>query len=124
MPFSMRLEDGVVVGTCSGTLVVEDAKAGATAVWSNPDWRGKPVVWDFRSAQFDVDAAGVREIAQFILTSQPVPPPKVALVTAREVDFGMARMLEAYRENPATEVQVFRDYDEASSWVRTLVKRS
>jgi hypothetical protein len=35
MPFSVRLEDGVVVGTCSGKLVVEDAKAGAMAVWDN-----------------------------------------------------------------------------------------
>jgi len=124
MPFSVRLEDGIVVGTCSGKLVVEDAKAGAMAVWNDPDFRGKPVVWDFRLAQLEVDAAGVREIAQFILTSQPVPPPKVALVTAREVDFGMARMLEAYRENPATEVQVFRDYEAASSWVKALLERS
>ena len=124
MPFSVRLEDGIVVGTCSGKLVVEDAKAGAMAVWNDPDFRGKPVVWDFRLAQLDVDAAGVREIAQFILTSQPDPPPKVALVTAREVDFGMARMLEAYRENPATEVQVFRDYEAASSWVKALLERS
>ena len=125
MPFSLRLEGGVVIGTCSGTLVVEDAKTGAMAFWNNPDWRGKPVVWDFRNAELDVDAAGVREIARFILTSQPSPPPpKVAFVTAREVDFGMARMLEAYRENRATEVHVFRDYEEASSWVRTLVERS
>ena len=34
----------------------------------------------------------VREIARFILNSQPSPPPpKVAFVTAREADFGMAR---------------------------------
>ena len=119
MPFSVQLEDGVVVGTCSGALMVEDAKAGATAVWNNPDWRGKPIVWDLRSAQLDVDAEGVRAIARFILTSQPSPPPpRVAFVTAREVDFGMARMLEAYRENRATEVHVFRDYEAASCWVR------
>jgi formylmethanofuran dehydrogenase subunit E-like metal-binding protein len=105
--------------------VVEDAKAGAMAVWDNPDFRGKPVVWDFRLAQLDVDAAGVREIARFILTYQSSsPPPKVAFVTAREVDFGMARMLETYRENRATEVHVFREYEPALSWVRPLVEGS
>jgi hypothetical protein len=115
----MRLEDGVVIGSCTGSLSLEDAKAGAMAYWQNPGWRGKPVVWDFRFARLDVDAAAVRQIAQFILTSQPSPPPsKVGFVTARDVDFGMARMFEAFREHAATEVHVFRDYEEASSWAR------
>ena len=68
MPFSMRMEDGVVVGTCSGVLGLDAAKA--------------------------------------------------EFVTARDVDFGMVRMVEVFRERPATEVHVFRDYDTALAWAR------
>ena len=39
-------------------------------------------------------------------------------MTARDVDFGMARMFEAFRGHPATQVHVFRDHEEASSWAR------
>jgi hypothetical protein len=119
MPFSMCMEAGVVIGTCSGVLGLDDAKAGASAVWENPDWRGKPLVWDFRSAELEFAAPQVRELAQFILDSQPSPPPpKVAFVTGRDVDFGMVRMFEVFRAGPSTEVRAFRDYDEALSWAR------
>jgi hypothetical protein len=125
MPFSMRLEDGAVVGTCSGDLGLEDARAGARAVWDNLEWRGLPVVWDLRSAQLKVGAADVREIAEFILGAQPSPPPsKVAFVTTQNVDFGMIRMFQVFREHPATKVRVFRDYEEALTWARARGARS
>ena len=83
MPFSMRIEPdaGIVIGTCSGTLGLDDAREGAMAVWGNPEWSDKPVVWDFRSASLDVRGPEVREIARFVLDRQPSsPPPKVAFV--------------------------------------------
>jgi len=43
-------------------------------------------------------------------------PQRVALVTGTDVDFGMARMFEAFREDFFTEVRVFGDYDEAVAW--------
>ena len=52
MPFSIQAEPGtgVVIGTGSGDLTLEDAKAGAETLWGNPEWRGKPVIWDLRAA--------------------------------------------------------------------------
>jgi hypothetical protein len=121
MPFSMQMdaEAGIVIVTCSGELGLSDAKEGAQTVWGKPEWSGRSIVFDFRSAQLDVRATEVREIARFILERQPAtPPPKIALVTSREVDFGLARMYEVLRQHPATEVRVFRDYEEAVSWAR------
>lgn len=123
MPCSMRFEaeENLVIATCSGSLGMKDAREGAAAVWENPEWRGKPIVWDFRQAELDVHGPEVRELAQFILERQPViPPSRVALVTAREADFGLARMFEVLRQNPATQVRVFRDYEEAVSWARSI----
>jgi len=119
MPFLLRLEpgSGVVVGTCTGPLNLADARKGAMTFWSNPEWSGRPVVWDFRNARFDIHAPEIRDVAQFILDNQPpAPPPRVAFVTIRDVDFGLARIFEVYREQPATTFRVFRDYDEAMAW--------
>jgi hypothetical protein len=122
MLFTVRFEPetDLVVATCSGILEMNDAKLGATVLWDNPEWSGKPVLWDLRSAQLDVRGSEVGEIAKYILKHQPaIPPPKVAFVTARDVDFDLVRMFQAVREHPSTQVKVFRDYEEAISWVRS-----
>jgi hypothetical protein len=125
MPFSLQLEpdSGIVIATCTGVFELSDAKEGAQAVWGNPQWSGRPIVWDFRSARLNFRPAEVRELAEFFLGHQPRnPPPKVAILTSRDSDFGLARMFEVFREHPATEVQIFRDHEEALSWARGEVK--
>jgi len=121
MTVSIRIESetGMAIATCSGVLRVSDAKASAAALWKAPGWSGDAVVWDFREAQFDFDRAGIREVADFVSSHQPATPPaRVAWVTLRDLDFGLARMFEVFREDPRTDFRVFRDYDEAISWAR------
>lgn len=114
-------ETGVAIICCSGVMGRADAEEGATALWRAPGWAGKSAIWDFRDARFDLSSAEVREMAQFILRHQPVPPPsRVAFVTGRDVDFGLARMYEAHREDSRTAFRVFRDYDEAVRWTGAL----
>ncbi|MFC1883805.1 hypothetical protein ACFL2O_03445 [Thermodesulfobacteriota bacterium] len=114
-------ETGVAIATCSGVLRSSDAQEGATALWKTPGWSGRSVVWDFREAQFDISSLDTQNIAQFILAHQPATPPlKVAFVTQRDLDFGLARVFDAYRDDPRTAFQVFRDYEEAISWARLL----
>jgi hypothetical protein len=119
MPVVVRFEPRaeVVIGEGSGALSIEEAKEGASRIWGNPEWLGKPIIWDLRSAQLDLSSPEVREIAQYILGRQPSSaPPRVAFVAVRDVDFGLMRMFAAFREHPSTEVRVFRDYDEALAW--------
>ena len=113
-------ETGLAIATCSGVLRLTDAQEGVAALWKTPGWLGKSAVWDFREAQFDVSSSNIREIAQFIFRYQPATPPsRVAWVTPRDVDFGLARMFEVFREDPRTDFRVFRDYDEAVCWARS-----
>lgn len=42
----------------------------------------------------------------------------VAIVVAREVEYGMARMYQELTELEHPNTQVFRDYEEALAWVR------
>lgn len=121
MIFSIRIEPetGVAIATCSGLLGPKDAREAVAALWANPGWPGRASVWDFREAQFDLSSREVRRTAEFVLQNQPAPPPsKVAFVTRRDVDFGMARMFEVFREDERTTFRVFRDFDEALRWAR------
>jgi hypothetical protein len=121
MGVSIQVEEetGVGIASCSGILRLGDAQEGAAALWENPDWLGTAAVWDFREARFDLSTSDVRRIARFIVETQPeMPPSRIAFVTARDLDFGMPRVFEVYREDPATEFRVFRDYPKALSWAR------
>jgi hypothetical protein len=121
MPFSVHVEpdSGLAIGTCTGVLRLDDAKAGATSLWSNPSWKGLAVVWDFRHAHLDTSSPEIFLLAQFIHDHQPSPgPARVAMVTGREVDYGQARIFEAFRARPPTEVRVFREFEEAVGWAR------
>jgi hypothetical protein len=120
MPISIRVDDetGVAAIACSGVLRVEDAVESAAALWKSPGWAGRAAAWDFREARFDMSSSDIQGIARFILQNQPTPPPeKVAFVTARDAEFGMARMFEVYRKAPGTDFRVFRSYEDAISWL-------
>jgi hypothetical protein len=123
MPYSIQMEPetGVAIGTCSGVLRINEAQEAVAALWKIPGSTGKPTVWDFREAQLDISSSGLRKLAQFVLENQPeTPPSKVAFVAGRDLDFGMSRMFEVFREDPRTAFRVFRDYDEAISWAQSL----
>lgn len=122
MPVSFRFEPGtgVAIMTGSGVLRVGDALEAVQASWNSPYGTHTAVLWDFHAAQFDLSTSQIREVADFILQNQPVPPPrKVAFVTKRELDFGLARMFEVFRESSVTEFRVYRDYEEALRWARS-----
>jgi hypothetical protein len=114
-------ETGIAIATCSGILRLSDAQAGAAALWETPGWLGKSAVWDFREAQFALSSWDTKEIAKFIFRNQPATPPlKMAFVTQRDADFGMSRMFEVFRQDPSTAFRVFRDYEEAICWARSV----
>jgi len=119
--FSIRIEpdSGLASIVCSGALGAEQAREGVSALWAHPDWNGVAAVWDFREAQFDMSTGDARAIALFVLQNQrPAPPARVAFVTRRDVDFGLARVFEVHREQRDTEFRVFRSFEEAVAWAR------
>ena len=118
VPVSIQIEtgSGIAIVTCTGELRASEAKEDVVALWNDNDWAGKAAVWDFREAQFVISSPEVQELADFVLTNQPAPPEKVAFVTGRDVDFGLARMFEAFRSDPRTAFKVFRDFDAALRW--------
>ena len=122
MPTSIRIEPetGVAVIACTGVLGQQEAEEGAASLWATPSWPGRSAVWDFRTAEFDLTGSEIQSLAKYILQKQPMPPPKkVAFVTPRDADFGMARMFEVFREDAATGFRVFRSWGDALAWARS-----
>lgn len=121
MSVSFRIDEerGLVLAVCAGVFDVEDAQVEVQAFWKLPGREGRPVIWDLRDAEVDMQAEAPRELAHFVLENQPdPPPPRVAFVAPDDLVFGMSRMFEAYREDPATEFKVFRDLEEALQWAQ------
>jgi hypothetical protein len=107
----------LAICTCVGILSVEDAMNGAKSLWQTPGWSGKAAVWDFRKASFDMSSSEVKKVAQFIIHHQPASPPeKMAFVAHGDLEYGMSRMFEVYRQNLKTDFRVFRDIEEALNW--------
>lgn len=113
----IEAESGVAIVRCSGVLDRQDALRAAERLWATPGWQGESAVWDFRAARFDLSALDVRRVAGLILKNQPdAPPSRMAFVTPRDAEFGMARMFKVFRDDRKTAFHVFRDYEEAISW--------
>ncbi len=111
----------MTIATCSGELRLDDAKTAAAAFLIAPGAPGQSGIWDFRDARLDLSTSDVRAIAEFVLENQPATPPKkIAFVTTRDADFGMARMFEVFRQEARTEFRVFRNYDEAITWTQSV----
>ena len=123
MPISVEVEptDGIAIVSATGDLTRRDAEGAAAALWKTPYWDGQIAVWNFEEARFDLSPADARSIARFVLEHQPSPPPRrMAFVTPRDVDFGMARIFEVFRQDEATDFRVFREFEEALAWARAV----
>ena len=87
---------------------------------------GMARLWDFFDADLStLNSDTVREMAQYSLKFPPgVGDVKVAFVTDRKLEFGLARMFEM-SSRAATPIRVFQKMDEAVDWMtETLVPGS
>lgn len=111
-------KSGMALVKCTGPINAAGAREAAAALWETEGWSKELALWDFREAWFDIVPSDAREVGEFIVTHQPPEVPRrVAWVVAREVDFGMVRIFEVYREDKRTAHRVFRDFDDAVAWV-------
>lgn len=114
---SVCAENGIAIGVVTGTIDVEGFKHGATLVWQTPGWLRRAIVWDLRQARFELSSSDLEQFAIFIQKHQPKPPPcRIAFVTTTDLEFGLSRIFQAFRETPETEFEVFRDYAAALQW--------
>ena len=122
MKWSMEVneEKGVIVITLLGRWDAGGIFEALELLWKEQVRTGiLRVLWDFR----EIDAVGVstskiREVASRQLTVRPdLPESKAAVVVSGDLEFGLARMAEAFIAQSPADMQIFRKLSEANAWL-------
>lgn len=123
MGVSWRIADDIVLLESSEDATFPEWRAAVDAFVAHPDYRpGMGVVHDWRplrrvppTAEIEARAKYARENASSFGLA------RWALVVSGLASYGMGRMAEALTDDSPVHLRVFRDLDEAKSWVRKTV---
>jgi hypothetical protein len=122
MPITHRInsETGILCVTRSGSIETHDEENALRTRKNDPNiYPGIPVLADFR----EVTPADSTRVVQYLasrvtrLASRLECGP-LGIVVSSDVEYGMARMFLALTERTHPQTKIFRDYDEAVSWLR------
>jgi hypothetical protein len=75
------------------------------------------ILLDTRRSHVHPSFDGVRELADFVRSFNPDPPPRTALVVGSDLQYGLARMLGALVGLMHWEFRIFRDIESAEAWL-------
>ena len=119
MPVSYQIDSAqkIVYTTFKGKVTNQEFVRHATEIMSDPEIDGSFVelIRADTSSMVGVTGSGLREIADALKVSTAVR--KIGIVASREVEFGLARMVESLAHGSPIEIQVFRELADASSWL-------
>ena len=121
MDFEVSLQDGVFVVVTHGDAEVMKFRDYLDETFAHEQWRpGSPVLHDhsdLNGGPLTVD--DVRLIADFCAeASEQFGHSKLAVVTSRDAEFGLARMWGAFMDGRwGVTAQAFRSLDEGKRWL-------
>jgi hypothetical protein len=117
------LPDGPVKLTASGIISLGDIIKTLHGLLQDSQFKsGMDILWDFRQVKTEnMKADQIREIVSFIKNNQEKRGAnyRVALVVSRDIDFGLARMYEAYTQELPFQLQIFKELSAAEDWLNT-----
>jgi len=119
----IELVDGVATVTSHGLVTRDLVMRSRQAIVEDPDFTvGMPTLYDIRAGSLSgLYAQAMRWIGdQGRKFKERRGAHRTALLVADDLSFGMSRMYEVLGGRPETAVRVFRDYDEALAWLRSI----
>ena len=104
---------------------VEVLSAFDTAVSADNYTMGMGRLWDFREVDLSaIDSDTIRNMAKYSLSFPPgICDVKVAIVTARTLEYGLTRMFEMFSTDAKSIVRVFKTMEEAEKWMMEEERR-
>ena len=115
--FDLESIEGVAVGIACGPLTLEEIKESAATMLQKAEAPQTRVLWDLRGARFDLEADEVRSLAEFIKRISAARDLRTAFVVSRDLEFGLLRMFEVFRETDCAATSTFRDKQQAVEWL-------
>jgi hypothetical protein len=119
MPFELTLDrerDLVRITFSADPLVRGEVMEALEAVVEEGRFVAPRRLWDLRESPLSLKNPEIKAIGE-AAQAYDDGPSWTAVVVARDVDYGQARVFHAYRENELNETQVFRDVEEAVAWL-------
>ncbi len=118
MPYSYKIEDGIVFTKVTGEVAVEELSEFSRTWLADPDLPSPLLVC---REEVDLDyltAEVVKGSAKFASTLNIPDGSRLALVVDSDVAYGMSRVYEARTAELGFDIGIFRDRDEAIKWLR------
>ncbi|MBD3671796.1 MAG: hypothetical protein HUJ29_13585 [Gammaproteobacteria bacterium] len=116
----IRESEGLVVHTITGELSLDEVKQATVRLFSNPAFRpDMSILVDLREGT--ANALSQQDLDDFVELTQAMDEKRgngrSAILAARDVDFGIGRILQALLDGSSRSLQVFRDYKQALKWL-------
>lgn len=121
MPLFIRFNQARNTVTVAATGEITGSEICRMLGALNSDCRLRPemsVLWDFRMAHAPLRRHDIQKIID-VAKSAPGRRGrgKTGIVAPNDLEFGLARMLQAYADDLPEEVGVYRDAEEAERWL-------
>ena len=117
LPYSYKIEDGIVFTKVTGEVTVEEQNEFSRTWLADPDLPS-PLLVCRESVDLDSPAEVVKEQAKFTSTLDIPDGSRLALVVDADVAYGLSRVYEARTAELDFDIGIFRDRDEAIKWLR------
>jgi len=116
-------ESATIMVTLKGRWETAGIMEALRGLWTEQGRTGiLKTLWDFREiVASGVPTAELRDVAAGHLAGRPeLPEARVAVVVSRDLEFGMARMIEAFMAESPVDMQTFRDLGTAWMWLAEM----
>ena len=119
MPVSYRIDPAqkAVYTTFEGDVTDEQFVQHARKIESDPEIDGSFVeLMHVNTSSMDgVTTSGIDDISDILKASTAIK--KIGIITSRDVEYGLARMVELLAHQSLIEIQAFRERSDAESWL-------
>ena len=120
MPAAVAFDRGTGIWTIElqGVLAVAEVAAAVEGMYRSPDYRpDAPRLYDVRHVEGTFTTNELRSLAYRRDFIGAVNDARSAIVVARKVTFGIARMYQSWMDDQPVNVRVFERLEEARAWL-------
>ena len=115
--FDLESVKGVAIGIAHGSLTLDEIRESAAAMWQLIEGSEIRILWDLRDARFNFAETELRGLAEYFRRIARSTEFRTAFVVSEDLEFGLVRMFEVFRETEGARTSVFRDKERAVEWL-------